>query len=115
MLPLRHVFVELDGSTKSPDVFVGPLVKKLYSNIPFCLARLVMMMRIFGKWPSTSCVAYDQKDQDIHLTMIILKEDLLSKFSFDRMYSYLQIFDTKNQLYSQVIPQNGQFEFSRYT
>ena len=28
-LPLRHVFVELDSSTKSLDAFAGPFGKKL--------------------------------------------------------------------------------------
>ena len=32
-LPLRHVFVKLDGSTKSPDAFAGPIGKKLDSNV----------------------------------------------------------------------------------
>jgi len=31
------------------------------------------------------------------------------------MNSYLQIFHMKNQLYSQVIPQNSQFKSSKYT
>ena len=32
-LPLRHVFIELDGSMKSPDAFAGPLGKKLDFNV----------------------------------------------------------------------------------
>ena len=32
-LSLHHVFVELDGSTKSPDAFATPIGKKLDSNV----------------------------------------------------------------------------------
>ena len=32
-LPLHHVFIELDGSTKSLDAFAGPISKKLDSNV----------------------------------------------------------------------------------
>ena len=32
-LPLRHVFLELDGTTKSPDSFSGPLRKKLNGKV----------------------------------------------------------------------------------
>ena len=32
-LPLCHVFVEMDGSTKSSDAFAGPIGKKLDSNV----------------------------------------------------------------------------------
>ena len=32
-LPLRHVFVELDGSTKSLNAFAQPIGKKLDSNV----------------------------------------------------------------------------------
>jgi len=36
----------------------------LHTQITFCL---VMMMRIFREWLSTSCVAFDQKHQAIQL------------------------------------------------
>ena len=32
-LPLRHVFLELDGTTKSPDSFSGPVGKKLNGKV----------------------------------------------------------------------------------
>ena len=32
-LSLRHVFLELDGSTKSPDAFAEPISKTLDSNV----------------------------------------------------------------------------------
>ena len=32
-LPLRHVFIYLDGTTKSPDKFAGPIGSQLNGNV----------------------------------------------------------------------------------
>ena len=32
-LPLKHVFANLNGSTNSPDTFLGPIVKKLHGSV----------------------------------------------------------------------------------
>jgi len=87
----------------------------LHIQRTFSLACLVMMMRIFGKWPSTSCAAYDQKDQAIQLKFIILKKDLLSQVQFrQNAQLFANFWYQKSTLQPSHSP-NGQFESSGYT
>ena len=68
LLPLRHAFVELDGSTKSPDAFARPIGKKLDSNV--------------SQWP---VVAF-KSIPNPHFPM--LPNDVLEDLSTDQYYGY---------------------------
>ena len=67
-LPLRHVFVELDGSTKNPNAFAGPIGEKLDS--------------IVSQWP---VVAF-KSISNPHFPM--LPNDVLEDLSTDQYYGY---------------------------
>ena len=67
-LPLRHIFVELDGSTKSPDAFAGPIGKKLDGNV--------------SQWP---VVAF-KPIPNPHFSS--LPDDVLEDLSTDQYYGY---------------------------
>ena len=67
-LPLRHIFVELDGSTKSPDAFAGPIGKKLDGNV--------------SQWP---VVAF-KPIPNPHFPS--LPDDVLEDLSTDQYYGY---------------------------
>ena len=67
-LPLRHVFVELDGSTKSPDAFAEPIDKKLDSNV--------------SQWPIVAFKSIPNQ----HFPM--LPNDVLEDLSTDQYYGY---------------------------
>ena len=65
---MPHVFVELDGSTKSPDAFAGPIGQKLDSNV--------------SQWP---VVAF-KSIPNSHFPM--LPNDVLEDLSTDQYYGY---------------------------
>ena len=67
-LPLRHVFLELDGSTAGPNAFSGPIRKKLVGPV--------------SSWEV-------KKFQPIlNSTFPELPNYLLEDLSFDQHYSY---------------------------
>ena len=68
-LPLRHVFVELDGTTKSLVPFSGPISKKLDSNVL--------------QWP----VAAFKSIPNPYFPMI--PKDVLEDLSTDKYYGYM--------------------------
>ena len=67
-LSLLHVFVELDGSTKSLDAFPGSIGKKLDSNV--------------SQWP----VVTFKSIPNPHFPMLL--NDLLEDLSTDQYYAY---------------------------
>ena len=67
-LPLRHVFIYLDGTTKSPDKFAGPIGSQLNGNV--------------SEWDIVKFTPIP------NATFPMLKNDVVSGLSTDQYYAY---------------------------
>jgi len=67
-LPLRHVFLELDGTTKSPDSFSGPVGKRLNGKV--------------STWPVKNFESIENAN------FPKLPDDIVDDLSSDQYYGY---------------------------